>query len=71
MIVCQCNRVTDRQIRRAVRDGAQTLRAVAQRSGAGLCCGGCHDDVRAVIEDERSRAETNRIELPVLAPAAG
>ena len=50
MLVCHCRGITDRQIRRAVRDGASSLREVAQTTGAGLRCGGCRANVKQVYD---------------------
>ena len=41
MIVCHCEAVTDREIRRSVAGGACSLRQVARACGAGRQCGGC------------------------------
>ncbi len=49
MIVCQCNGVSDQEIRRVVREGACSVSAVARECGAGACCGGCHEGVREII----------------------
>ncbi len=47
MLVCHCNGVSDRTIRRVVREGAATVGQVSRACGAGACCQGC----RAVIGD--------------------
>jgi bacterioferritin-associated ferredoxin len=52
VIVCQCYGVSDRTIRKAVRDGACSLRQVARASGAGRMCGGCRPVVEKLIDDE-------------------
>jgi bacterioferritin-associated ferredoxin len=62
MIVCHCHGVTDRTIRRAVREGACSLRQVALASRAGRMCGGCRPLVKKLIEEEST--------LPSAAPAA-
>lgn len=49
MIVCQCEAVTDREIRRIVAEGACTLRQVTRACGAGRQCGGCHPVVEALL----------------------
>ena len=54
MLVCHCNGVSDRTIRKAVRGGASTARQVARACGAGACCGGCTDAVREIIHTESS-----------------
>ncbi len=50
MLVCQCRGITDRQIRRLVRDGAGSVRDIARATGAGRDCGGCRSDVKKVVE---------------------
>ncbi len=52
MIVCHCNAVTDRTIRKAVREGASDLGEIGANCGAGTCCGGCRDAVRRVMHVE-------------------
>jgi len=57
MIVCHCNGVSDRAIRRIVRAGAVTTELVARECGAGAGCGGCRASVRAIL---RQHVETAR-----------
>ncbi len=52
VIVCQCHGVSDRTIRKAVRDGACSLRQVARASRAGRMCGGCRPAVERLIDEE-------------------
>jgi bacterioferritin-associated ferredoxin len=67
MIVCHCNGVSDRTIRKVVREGAGTLRDVGFACGAATCCGGCADAVRQILHAESVQRE----EVPVAAsPAA-
>ena len=54
MLVCQCNGVSDRTIRKAVRAGAVTVDDVGQACEAGTCCGGCADSIAEVIHSEAS-----------------
>jgi bacterioferritin-associated ferredoxin len=49
MFVCQCEAVTDRQIRGAVAEGCTTVRSVAAVTGAGTGCGGCIPTVRDLV----------------------
>lgn len=62
MIVCSCHAVSDREIRRLARNGECSLRAVAQASGAGTCCGGCRLTVRAIL-DEVETAHESRLSV--------
>ncbi len=41
MIVCVCNAVNDRAIRRAVADGIDTFDELQFELGVGTCCGKC------------------------------
>jgi bacterioferritin-associated ferredoxin len=49
MLVCHCRGISDRQIRRAVENGATSAREVARATGAGMRCGGCRDNVKQVV----------------------
>lgn len=51
MYVCVCHGITDRQIRRAVEQGARTLGDVQMKLPVGGCCGRCEDSAREVIRD--------------------
>jgi bacterioferritin-associated ferredoxin len=51
MIVCHCRNVTDRQIKRLVREGACSAREVARSTGAGMHCGGCRSAVKEVVDE--------------------
>jgi bacterioferritin-associated ferredoxin len=51
MYVCVCHGITDRQIRRAVEQGARTLGEVQMNLPVGACCGRCQDCAREVIRD--------------------
>lgn len=50
-IVCFCNDVTIGMIKDAVDAGAKTLEDVQVETGAGTVCGGCLDNIQAVIDD--------------------
>lgn len=58
MLVCQCNGVSDRAIRRAVRQGAQTSVDIGYACGAGACCGGCIPLIEKIIRHESSRRDS-------------
>ena len=55
MIVCHCEAVTDREIRRSVAGGACSLRQVARACGAGRQCGGCLPGVEALLGQPATR----------------
>lgn len=50
MFVCVCKAVSDRQIRRSVReDGVTSLRELSRLHGLGTCCGKCVPQARAIL----------------------
>ena len=55
MLVCHCRGISDRQIRRLVREGATSTREVAKATGAGLRCGGCRSNVKQVVDQAVER----------------
>jgi len=55
MIICQCNGVSDRTIRKAVREGANNRSDVVRSCMAGTACGGCAPAIDEIIEVERER----------------
>ena len=54
MLVCHCNRVCDREIRRCVRSGAGSVTAVQAQCGAGTTCGGCLPLVARLVRTEQA-----------------
>ena len=69
MIICQCNGVSDRTIRKVVRDGASNRNDVVRACMAGKACGGCVPAIDAIIETEQERI--TRSGLSVLELATG
>jgi bacterioferritin-associated ferredoxin len=53
MYVCICHGITDRQICRAVDQGARTLGEVQMQLPVGGCCGRCTETARALIRDHQ------------------
>ncbi len=51
MIVCLCNRVSDRDIRHAVQvHGVRNFEVLKDQTRAASCCGCCHDCARDVFD---------------------
>jgi bacterioferritin-associated ferredoxin len=55
MLVCHCNGVSDRTVRRVVREGALTVAEVGHACGAGTCCRGCSATIGRIIRAESHR----------------
>ncbi len=54
MIVCVCNVFNDRQVRAAIRGGAQTVSQVYQRLGYRPRCGKCVPEIVALLKEHRA-----------------
>ena len=53
MIVCVCRRISDHQIRQAVRDGAQTIECLQRELGVATQCGRCAECACQVLRDAK------------------
>ena len=54
MLVCHCKAVSDRTIRQCVRAGdASSVEEVGLCTGAGTRCGGCHESIEDILEEEQ------------------
>jgi bacterioferritin-associated ferredoxin len=53
MYICICHQITDRQIRRALEQGASTLGEVQLQLPVGGCCGRCVDSARSLIAEQQ------------------
>ncbi|BBD78858.1 (2Fe-2S)-binding protein [Aerosticca soli] len=51
MYICLCRAVTDRDIRRAVDEGARSFAQLQERTGCSTCCGCCSADARACLDE--------------------
>lgn len=67
MYVCLCRQVTDRGIRRAIAEGADTLEALQARLAVCLECGRCTAQVEALLQEARGQRhkEGDGISSPV------
>ena len=50
-IVCNCYSITNGAIKEAVDNGATTLEAVQEATGAGTICGACLDDLQHLVDE--------------------
>jgi bacterioferritin-associated ferredoxin len=56
MIVCICNNVSDREIRRAVDLGLNTMTDLRRDLGVGTCCGKCHSCAKKILQECNEQA---------------
>ena len=54
--ICVCNRVTDSEVRRCVREGASTLSDLQMQLGVACQCGVCAATALDVLREETDRA---------------
>ncbi|MFZ4551833.1 MAG: (2Fe-2S)-binding protein [Aquabacterium sp.] len=55
MIVCVCNRISDREITRRAQQGCSSFDELQMETGVATCCGRCEDCARTVFDDASSR----------------
>lgn len=68
MYVCVCKAVTDRQIHKAVENGASTLRELAQDLGVATQCGKCAKCAHSVLCEAKAQQSPRQ---PVLLQPLG
>lgn len=61
MYVCLCRGITDRDIHKAIREGANTMADIESRLGAGTGCGGCRDFTTRLLEDAHLREQADSL----------
>jgi bacterioferritin-associated ferredoxin len=61
MIVCVCNRITEKEVREAARDGATTPEKAYAGFSCEVQCGCCLDYAQEVIDEERGERPRLRL----------
>ena len=61
MIVCVCNRITEKDVREAARRGARTPEDAYARQGCEPQCGCCLDYAQDIIDEEAPKRPKLRI----------
>lgn len=51
MYVCVCNKVTDKQLKKAVENGAHSIGALQQALSVGSNCGTCLETAQSILSD--------------------
>lgn len=59
MYVCICNRITDKQVRSAIANGAGTLQELRDELGVGSQCGNCIDYTLRLLTTSEPSPECN------------
>lgn len=53
--LCHCMRVTEREVKLAIRAGASTVDEVGERCEAGTGCGSCRGGIEVLLRQVRAR----------------
>lgn len=51
--VCTCLGLSEDDIKKAIKDGATTVDAIEEATGAGSVCGACKDDIQEIIDQNK------------------
>lgn len=70
MYVCICNAITDKDIRRAAANGADTLYELQDRLGVATCCGSCADHASDILGEAQATGGPLQPTVYVPSPAA-
>lgn len=54
MYVCVCHKVSDRDIKKAVRQGAHSLDCLSESLKVATCCGRCSDCAKQVLREAQA-----------------
>lgn len=63
MYVCICNAITDKQIRKAAKSGARSVRDLQRQLGVAAGCGSCIDTASEIL---RESSQSARLAEPVV-----
>ena len=51
--VCTCLGLSEDDIKKAIKDGATTVDAIEEATGAGSVCGACKDEIQEIIDQNK------------------
>jgi NAD(P)H-nitrite reductase large subunit len=52
IIICNCNEIYKSEIVKAIKEkGLKTVEEVGEETNAGTGCGGCQDDIQAILDE--------------------
>ena len=64
MYVCVCNAITDKQIRRAARNGVSTLYELRGTLGVAAGCGSCARTAEDILDEELLGNSSPQVYVP-------
>lgn len=67
MYVCICTGITDRDVRKAAREGATDLAQLSAMTGCSTVCGSCGDLAMEILREADQDARPVPLALPLVA----
>ena len=64
MYVCVCNAITDKQIRRAARNGVSSLYELRGTLGVAAGCGSCARTAQEILDEEIAGNSSPQVYVP-------
>ena len=64
MYVCICNAITDKQIRRAARNGVDSLYELRSTLGVAAGCGSCARTAEEILDEELAGNSSPQVYVP-------
>ena len=64
MYVCVCNAITDKQIRRAARNGVNSLYELRGTLGVAAGCGSCARTAQEILDEELAGNGSPQVYMP-------
>ena len=61
MFVCICNSVSDKAIKRAMQNGANSVEDLKAELGVGNCCGRCVEFAQEIVSEVHAESGSMRI----------
>ncbi len=62
MIICSCEGITEKEVRRAARCGAENVKDLGKLCGAGTGCNSCHCDLKKILREETCEAKPSALQ---------
>lgn len=62
-LLCKCFRVSEREVRRAIRRGARSIERIGDACEAGTGCQTCHPSLEALLREEAASVDENQLGL--------
>lgn len=53
MIICSCNYVSESEINSYIDNGCSSIEDISDATGAGTCCGICHEFIEQLIDSSK------------------